>query len=87
MEPTDVNGEGRAVVFAENQPEYFSLPARVTDKGVVRTRWQFTPDERGAIADGACLELELHTFGQPLQPVHLEIEGIERPVEVEEEAH
>lgn len=81
MEPTEISGEGRPVVFAENQPEYFPLPARVTEDGQVRTRWQFTLDERRAIADGACLELTLHTFGNALQPVHLEIEGIERPIE------
>lgn len=79
MDPVDIDqAEGtRKVVFAENQPEYQSLPALLYPSGMVRSRWHFTPDERRAIADGADLELFVWTFNRPLQPVDLQILGVD----------
>ena len=82
MIPTEPADEfGQLVVFAKDQPQYQQLPARVSN-GVVTSRWQLSEDERRAILDGACVMLESWTFGRPLQPVRLWIEGVEQPVVV-----
>lgn len=65
------------VMIAEEQEEYLPLagaPLEFDDgtKGML-TRWTFTPEERQAIAEGKDLYLILFTFGQPMQPVHLEV--------------
>jgi hypothetical protein len=73
----------RRVVYAANQPQYNPLPALVDAEGTVHTRWQLTEDERRAIMDGACVTLALMTFGDPLQPIRLGVEGIGEPVEQE----
>lgn len=68
--------DSREVVIAKDQPEYLPLPAAIVEReeGVsVVTRWRFTEDERSAIAAGADLYLELLTFGQPLQPLHMHV--------------
>lgn len=60
------------VTFAKAQPEYLPLPAAIVDRDgaqTVVTRWQFTDEERAAIANGADLYLEMLTFGSPLQPL------------------
>lgn len=59
----------RRVTIGEGQPAYMPLPALVLPGYAALTRWQFTHEERQAIADGADLDLLVLTFGQPLQPV------------------
>lgn len=64
------------VEWAKNQPEYNTLPAitfRESPEVPVTSRWSFSEEERKAIADGADLYLTLLTFGQPLQPVMLQV--------------
>ena len=63
--------EGRRVVFGANQPEYRPLPGVIVDEqtGCVVTRWEFSDEEREAIAGGAVLEYRLLTFGHPFPPV------------------
>jgi hypothetical protein len=65
--------EEEEVTYAKDQPEYIPLPtlkSSVPDgKGKVIMRWEFTDDERKAIANGADLYLEVLTFHQPLQPL------------------
>ena len=78
MNPIDPGPPGRKVVFAEDQPQYIPLPARLIDDGRgvrARTRWQLTVEERRQIAvdPDADVILDLYTFGRALQPVHLEI--------------
>ena len=78
-------GDGMTrVVFGAGQPQYNPLPALVLDtpERHVVSRWQFTEDERRAILDGACLELSQMTFGEPIQPVHLSIEGVGERIEI-----
>lgn len=60
-------------VIAKNQPEYTPLPAIIYDDGKVCTEWRLTEDERQRIARGENLRLWVWTFGQPLQPVALEV--------------
>jgi len=86
MEPIEIPDDemrgGERVVFAADQPEYRPLPAlRYPFYGTVRTRWRLSENERRAILDGANVELSIVTFGAPLQPVVLSVQGVE-PSEV-----
>ena len=63
------------VRFAEHQPEYVTLPALVSrdeQRGVV-TEWELTLDERGALFAGGRIRITILTFGQPLQPIAVEV--------------
>ncbi len=74
MNPTDPGPPGDLVTYAYGQPEYLPLVARQINSGQrVRTRWQLTNEERKRVAEGADIILDLTTFGQPLQPIHLEL--------------
>ncbi|KKN39260.1 hypothetical protein LCGC14_0745430 [marine sediment metagenome] len=77
VEPTDA--PGRKVVFAAEQADYLPLVAHFTDGGTVLTRWRPNENERRAIMDGACIDLEVMTFGQPLQPLHVTVQGVNEP--------
>lgn len=67
---------GTAVVFAKDQPEYLQLPAR-SDGTTVVTTWQLTAVERAAVLAGAPIILQITTFGRPLQPISLVVQGVE----------
>jgi hypothetical protein len=77
--PAEAYG-GSPVVFAKDQPEYRQLPAR-TDAECVITTWQLTAVERVAILAGAPVVLQVMTFGGPLQPVSIYVEGCEAEME------
>ena len=57
-------------VFAENQPEYFNLPASVNN-GIVKTCWKMTFIERLYVLFTGCVWLEILTHGNPLQPLKM----------------
>lgn len=77
MKPIDPELEGYpTVVFAEDQPEYEPLPAAIVGNALY-TKWQLTENERRAIMDGARVDLLIWTCGRPLQPVVLQVEGVE----------
>lgn len=83
MQPIDPGEDkGELVTYGAGQAEYEPLPSRVGldyDGNVASlTLWQLSEDERRAILDGARLGLRVLTFGRPLQPVYLYIEGTER---------
>jgi len=64
------------VTFAKDQPEYLPLPALVrsdTPDLPVTSRWRLTEAEREKVAHGADIVLTLLTFGDPLQPITLEV--------------
>lgn len=65
--------EPRYVVLAKDQPEYNPLPALIFADGVVMTEWELTEEERLRLVRGERLRLWIWTFGQPLQPVALEV--------------
>lgn len=70
------------VVFAKDQPEYLPLPALVRSDSPdrpVTSRWRLTYQEREKIANGADVVLTLLTFGDPLQPITLEVLDREEP--------
>jgi hypothetical protein len=67
---------GVPVIFAKDQPEYLQLPARSDGHSVVTT-WELTAAERVAILAGASIILQVSTFGQPLQPLSIYVQGVE----------
>lgn len=69
----------RYVVYGSGQSQYTPLPALVFDTGMVLTEWTFSDAERAAIARGENLRLWLHTNGQPLSPMTLEVTSEQRP--------
>jgi len=58
--PLQVPLGARAVIIAEDQPEYFPIPALIFDDGRVLIEWSFTPEERQAIACGENLRHEIY---------------------------
>lgn len=61
------------VNYAEDQPQYMTLPAIRTPDGVVLSRWQLTEKEKQQIAETGEIYLMVWTFNQPLQPVLLSV--------------
>ena len=76
MKPIDPKTEGLFVNFAADQPEYHPLPARMHN-GIAYTRWRLTWRERLAVLFGRGIDIELMTFGRPLQPILPYVEGME----------
>ena len=75
MEPIDPSEiPGRFVNFAEDQPEYFPLPARA-HADYVHTRWRLTLRERLAVLFGRCIDIRIRTFGAPLQTLLPTVQG------------
>ncbi|OGU55427.1 MAG: hypothetical protein A2V66_16760 [Ignavibacteria bacterium RBG_13_36_8] len=60
--------KGSNIVFAENQPEYLSLPAHKAEGGTVTSCWGLTFRERIKILLKGKLYFSVLTFNQPLQP-------------------
>lgn len=65
--------ETEEVVYAKDQPEYIPLRTLRSKTGIVLSRWSFTDEQRKAIASGADIFLELHTFNHPLQPIRVAV--------------
>lgn len=65
------------VVLGKDQPEYVPLPAVYLDTPArpMVTRWRLSPEERAAVAAGGDIVLNQLTFGNPFQPVHLQVVG------------
>ena len=62
------------VNYAEDQPEYRTLPAIRTSDGMVLSRWQLTDEEKQRVAETGEIYLMVWTFNMPLQPVFLSAE-------------
>jgi len=77
MKPIDpADAKGVCTLFAKDQPQYQPLPARVRG-ATVHTRWRLSFRERIAVLFGRSIDLELLTFGRPLQPLLLYVQGME----------
>lgn len=63
--------EGKEIVYAKDQPQYIPLRTLVSNDRDKRalSRWEPTPEQRKAIAEGSDIYLQLSTFGRPLQPI------------------
>src|SRR6266446_8504456 len=62
-------------VYAETQPQYIPLRTLISadEQHRVLSRWNFTAEQRKAVAEGADIFLELSTFGKPLQPIRMAV--------------
>jgi len=75
--------EKHEVVYAKDQPQYTPLrtiKAKDEYKSVL-SRWTLTAEQRQIIAAGGDIFLECGTFGQPLQPLRLQV-GIPNSADV-----
>jgi hypothetical protein len=82
MKPIEFDGDGKATVFAANQPEYQKLPARKHADGRVTTMWELSDQERVDLASGGLVQLDLLTFNNPLQPVVIQIVPVTEPITI-----
>jgi len=73
MKPIDF--EHRNVIFAENQPEYMSLPALKLDthEGEVISCWDLSFKERLKILFTGKVWMSLMMFGKPVTPSFLSV--------------
>lgn len=62
------------VKIAENQEQYETLPAIITDEGYVISRWKLTWRERLVLLFNGDIYLWMLTFGRPVQPVILDVD-------------
>lgn len=69
------------VVFAKDQPEYTPLPALIgaPPTRTVISRWEFTPEERKLIADGADVFVAQMIGEGFLQPTSVFVAGRDQP--------
>jgi len=61
--------------FAANQEQYQTLPALKAGDGAVLSCWSLTVRERVSLLLTGRLWLWVQTFGQPLQPIALQVEN------------
>jgi hypothetical protein len=68
-----VNFEEVNIIVAENQKEYNPLPSHVSQNGQVISCWEMDEEERKEFEKTGKVWLIVHTFGQPLQPLVMEV--------------
>ena len=61
------------VKYAENQPEYLTLPAHKAEDGDVTMCWKLSFRERVRVVFSGRIFLQLLTFNRPLQPLNLSV--------------
>ena len=61
----------QTVVYAEEQEEYFNLPAFKNKYGIVISCWYMGLWERVKILFTGRIFLSVHTFNSPLQPLRM----------------
>lgn len=72
------------IVFAKDQPQYGPVPAVMFEARVI-TRWKLSWKERFKLLFTGNLWLTLLTFGQPLQPILLEVDSPKRYLDTPDE--
>lgn len=65
--------DAEATLIAADQPEYFPLPAVIVNHERIWTRWQLDDDERRRIVEAGVIDIEISTFGSPLQPLTVRV--------------
>jgi hypothetical protein len=63
------------VNYAEQQPQYQTLPSIRTLDGKVASQWLPTPGELALLNEGVPVTLVVWTFNRPLQPVSVMVGG------------
>lgn len=69
---------GQNLVYRGPTPDIGDLPCERMRPGVIRSVWEFTPEEHIAVAEGADIELYIH--GEPIPPVALIVSSIPKDV-------
>lgn len=59
------------MVYAENQPEYLSLPAHKSDEGIVTTCWKLSSLDKIRVILTGKVYVQTMTFSKPLQPLKM----------------
>lgn len=75
------------LVLAKNQPEYNPLPV-LRGKGPeygMYSRWNLTPEEKEAIANGASIYLLQQTYGHHFQPSSIFVAHAEHNAQIAEQ--
>lgn len=75
------------VKIAEHQEEYETLSAIVLSDGVVISRWKMTWRERLVALFEGNIYLHVHTYGQPVQPVFMEVDRPRILIDIREVPH
>jgi hypothetical protein len=57
----------------QGQPEFLTLHSLCSPEGKVMSRWEPTPEERQAIADGADVYLTIHTGNKGYPPTSVQV--------------
>lgn len=74
VSPVIPGNEADEIKVAEHQEEYNTLPVLYSDDGQQCTsRWELSEEEVAEIIRSRSIFLTMLTFGQPLQPVRLEV--------------
>ncbi len=60
-------------LVAEKQPEYQTLPVIQCGNGILLARWKLSEDEKKTIAETGDLYVFIWTFGNPVQPLYLQV--------------
>ena len=60
-------------MYAEDQPEYLSLPAHRSDEGIVTTCWKLSFLERIRVILTGKVYAQAMTFDKPLQPLKMSV--------------
>lgn len=89
MEPVELEADFEVgavkVVFkadTEDPDRPQDLPALMFQEGSILTAWSLTDEEREAILRGASVLLWTSTYGKPLQPLALRVQGVKYPEEM-----
>ena len=61
------------LIFGKDQPQYNALPALSCRAGRVVTEWELSAEDLVKLMDGARVRVSILTFGQPLQPIQVEV--------------
>lgn len=64
-------GSQPVLVTSADQQHAHDLPAAVSPRGEIVSRWRLTAAERRVVANGADLYVFMSTGGQPVQPISL----------------
>lgn len=63
------------IIVAEHQDEYLNLPIiKCNEDGLILSRWELSDEEIQTVAETKSVWLFMHTFGNPVTPVSLQVE-------------
>ena len=74
VSPVIPGQEKNEIMVAENQPEYMNLPVVSLGGGLIMSRWKLDERERELIAETGEIFVLMHTFGQPVTPLQIQVE-------------